>query len=199
MVCHQQSCVVEEKCSTSPRWCFLSPPRSSRVSVTEVCPAASLHVRRILSLSINWSQPPTDTHTHTHTRLQTRLHNGTRISGLRELYSLSFTVTFFSRPSSHTHTHKTTHFLLTCHMLNTHPPSHTHTQHRLLCNSLGSWSLAYLRFFCHRILTKGNIRRCWQSWLGHNCPLLAQERNTLVWVTAEQLISHIQSSNSYFL
>lgn len=132
-MCHHQSCMVEEDV-LPPRWCFLpySPRCSSRVSVTEVCPAACLHVRRILSLSINWPQSPT---THTHIYAHTSpinhchhvcrlLHNGTRISGLREIYSpCCAAATFFSFLSLFsqclaffsslilTHTH--THFLLT--------------------------------------------------------------------------------------
>lgn len=61
---------------------LLPPLHSSHVSVTEVCPAARPHVRRILSLSINWSLNP-----HTPTPyLQRQLHNGMRISWLRKVY-----------------------------------------------------------------------------------------------------------------
>lgn len=61
---------------------LLSPLHSSHVSVTEVCPAAWPHVRRILSLSINWSPDP-----HTPAPyLQRQLHNSKRISGLQEVY-----------------------------------------------------------------------------------------------------------------
>lgn len=70
---------------------MLSSPRSFHVSVTEVCPSACQHVRRILSLSINYSPPHIHAHTHTHTspHLQTKLHNHTRFSGLREVYNPS--------------------------------------------------------------------------------------------------------------
>lgn len=60
---------------------LLSPLHSSHVSVTEVCPAARPHVKRILSLAIKWCLDP-----HTPTPRYLRLHNGTRISGLREVY-----------------------------------------------------------------------------------------------------------------
>lgn len=58
---------------------LLSLLDSSHVSVTEVCPAARLHVRRILSLSIKWTLNPP--------QWKRQLHNNTRISGVQELYS----------------------------------------------------------------------------------------------------------------
>lgn len=81
------------ECSTSP---LLMSPLSRSSCVTEVYPAGCLHVWRILSLSINWDLSPT-THIYAHTspRLQTQLHNGTRISGLREVYTPPPILSFF--------------------------------------------------------------------------------------------------------
>lgn len=145
-------------------------PCSSRVSVTEVCPAACLHVRRILSLSISWSQSPTP-HTHTSTRasihtdthtspcLQTELHNSTRISRLREVYSPSSTATL-SPPSVFS-------LSLTSYPICTRTsPSiamHSHTFHHtrtIQTVDVICWvpdPSSHVMFFNHMILTQGSI------------------------------------------
>lgn len=183
------------KCSTSPHGCFLSfpLPRSSCVSVTEVCPAACLHVRRVLSLSINWSwYPTTNTNTHTSPCLQTPLHNSTRISGLREVYSPSCAATFFSLsplsyvffyPHTRTHTFSSLAVCLTCTFC------HTYNTDCCVIHWVPDPSLIS-GFFYHIILTEGNIRRCWQSRLEERTqlpPVALVEKH--VWIIAEQFLT----------
>lgn len=97
---------------------LLSPLHSSHVSVTEVCPAARPHVKRILSLSINWSLNPHILNPY----LQSQLHNSTRISGLQEVFYPHILILLSSLLSIS----QDTHFLLTRHILDAHKIRYPH-------------------------------------------------------------------------
>lgn len=156
---------------------LLSLLHASHVSVTEVCPAARLHVRRILSLSIKWSLDPPTPH------LKRRLHNSTRISGLGELYSPSssccslLSLSLLSIPPD-------THFLLTRHMLEahlwsgTHKSRHTHTLQRLLFKLVCSWTHSSLRIFPIRILAEVNMLRYCNIRAEQALPVASPEKCT---------------------
>lgn len=163
---------------------LLSRLHSSHVSVIEVCPAARLHVRRILSLSIKWTlDPPTH-------RWKRQLHNNTRISGVQEIYSppqtsswcsvlsLSLSLSlFYPFPQTHIFSSLGSSWKRTFGLEHTNPGSHT--QQRLLFNSPCSSTHSCLRIFPIRILAEVNTLRYWHIRADSGRSLLPLWRNAL--------------------
>lgn len=176
----------------SVRMCLLllSPLHSSNVSVTEVCPAARPHVRRILSLSINWSLNP-----HTPTPyLQRQLHNGTRISGLLEVYFPHILILlpslFYPFPQTHILSSLDTYLKHTFGVKHT---NQVHTDNKGCCLICCVPEASLASRLCPSGLWLKWIRHlCWHIWTDHSRSLLPPcWRDALLQSTVHRRLSDV--------